>query len=80
MHICIDCRFHKNSGIGRYIKEKVKNIIEDGSFTKYSLIIDKNEIDRVFFNSVCNSQVEIIYCQVIQNRADVRILNLDKKI
>lgn len=63
MHICIDCRFHKNSGIGRYIKEKVKNIIEDGSFTKYSLIIDKNEIDRVFFNSVCNSQVEIIYCQ-----------------
>lgn len=62
MHICIDCRFHIYSGIGRYIREKVTEMLKAKPKNKYSVIIDKKNANSEFINYLLGSNVNIIHC------------------
>lgn len=60
IHICIDCRFHNKSGIGRYAKEIVSRLIEHKNVF-FTLIINPLDLDNAF----------IIKC----NKDNVKFLN-----
>ncbi len=62
MHICIDCRFHGHSGIGRYIREKVSALMKEHPENKYSIILDRENINDEFAGCLSGSNVSLIHC------------------
>ncbi len=48
MHIVIDCRFVRHSGIGRYVREIVPRLLRHMSREKFTLLVSRGEWDEVF--------------------------------
>lgn len=61
MHIVIDCRFVRHTGIGRYIRELVSRIVQRRQH-RFTLIISPREQDEGFLQAVAQPNVDILSC------------------
>lgn len=61
MHIVIDCRFVRHTGIGRYIRELVSRIVQRREH-RFTLIVSPREQDDKFLQAVVQPNVEILSC------------------
>lgn len=61
MHIAIDCRFVRHSGIGRYITELVPRLVPHDEH-RFTLIVSKKEWDQGFVETCTRPNVQMTIC------------------
>ena len=61
MHIVIDCRFIRHSGIGRYIFEIVARLVKKSGY-RFTLIVSPKETDERFIRLCTRDNVSFLSC------------------